>query len=274
MGGDGFPARSPAACGAARTARQRLASVICVLFTLFFVLALTSCAQTEGAGDKAADASGGTAASQSGEAAADDNASSPGAADQSEPGQAPAENAPAQGQDAGGQSGGAPGAEPSISLIGDSVPLGAVTQIEEALPGIDLLVRTDRDLAGPGIELLKQENAEGKLGDIVVLALGTSDLTRENIENAIEVIGPDKQIVFVNAYRGGASYIKEVNAAIAEAAAAHESNFTVADWYGYVESHPDIELAEDNCHLTESSAPDYAGVIKVGVDEAKEKAGA
>jgi hypothetical protein len=257
--------------------------LIRALFALSLILILTSCAQTEGGGDTAADAPGEAAASQSGEAAADREELSTDDADQADQaglGQTPAEEASAAAQDSGAQSAetpGAPktpGAEFSVSLIGDSVPLGAVPQIEEALPGIDLLVRTDRDLAGPGIELLKQENAEGKLGDIVVLALGTSDLARENIENAIEVIGPDRQIVFVNAYRGGASYIKEVNAAIAEAAAAHEDSFTVADWYGYVEAHPDIELAEDNCHLTESSAVDYAAVIKAGVDEATEKANA
>jgi hypothetical protein len=160
-----------------------------------------------------------------------------------------------------------------VSLVGDSVPLGAVAQIEEALPGVKMLVRTDRDLAGPGLELLKQENADGELGDIVVLALGTSNLTAQDIENAIDVIGAERQIVFVNAYRGGASYIKKVNAAIDEVAASHQGSFTVADWYGYVESHQNIKLAEDNCHLTESSAADYASVIKAGVDAARGKIG-
>jgi hypothetical protein len=137
-----------------------------------------------------------------------------------------------------------------------------------------MLVRTDRDLAGPGIELLKEENEAGKLGDIVVLALGTSNLTKANIDAAVEVIGEGRQIVFVNAYRGGAPYIGDVNAAIDEAAAERPDAFTVADWYGYVEAHPDLELAEDNCHLTESSASDYAALIKLAVDEARVKAGA
>ncbi|MDR1495537.1 MAG: hypothetical protein LBS67_01265 [Clostridiales Family XIII bacterium] len=169
---------------------------------------------------------------------------------------------------------GEPDADASVSLIGDSVPLGAVPQIEEALPGAEMLVRTDRDLAGPGIELLKEENEAGKLGDIVVLALGTSNLTKANIDAAVEVIGEGRQIVFVNAYRGGAPYIEGVNAAIDEAAAERPDSFTVADWYGYVEAHPDLELAEDNCHLTESSAKDYAALIKSAVDEARVKADA
>jgi hypothetical protein len=219
-----------------KTKARYVTLVTCLLCA--FALVLSSCAQQPSGGE-----GGGGAA----DVAAD----------------APAETAPAD----------VSAADDSVSLVGDSVPLGAVPQLEAALPGVEMLVRTDRDLAGPGIELLKQEEAEGKLGGIVVLALGTSNLTKEDIDNAIGVIGKARQIVFVNAYRGGASYIEGVNAAIDEAAAEHPDSFTVADWYGYVESHPDLELAEDNCHLTESSAADYAALIKAAVDEAKAKSG-
>jgi predicted small secreted protein len=159
-----------------------------------------------------------------------------------------------------------------VTLIGDSVVLGAVDQIEELFPDIEMLARTDRGLSGEGLELLKQEEAGGKLKDIVVLSLGTNSLEKNDIDNALAVIGTDRQIVFVNAYRGGAEeFIEEINKIIQDAADEHPDTFTVADWYGYVTSHPDIKLAGDKCHLTESSAADYAELIKTGVDEARAK---
>ena len=155
-----------------------------------------------------------------------------------------------------------------VTLIGDSVVLGGVDAVKEAVTGIDIRARNDRQLAGPGLDLLKKEKDEGKLGDIVVLALGTSNLTKDDIENAMEVIGPERQVVLVTAYRGNSDYINKVNNAIEEAAKNYPSNFNIADWYGYIISHPDIKLASDNCHLTKSSAKDYAEVIKSGVEAA------
>jgi hypothetical protein len=158
-----------------------------------------------------------------------------------------------------------------VTLIGDSVVLGGVDAVKDAVPGIDIRARNDRQLAGPGLDMLKQEEADGELGQVVVLALGTNFVTGDDIGKAMDIIGSDRQVVFVNAYRGNADYIGEVNEAISEAAEAHPSNFTIADWYGYVTSHPDIKLASDDCHLTKSSAGDYATVIKSGVDSAAAK---
>jgi hypothetical protein len=159
----------------------------------------------------------------------------------------------------------------TVTLIGDSVVLGGVAAVKEAALGIDIRARTDRKLSGAGLDLLKQEETDGNLGRIVVLALGTNFVTKDDIDNAMAVIGSERQVVFVNAYRGDSDYITEVNAAITEAAQAYPANFTIADWYGYVTSHPEIKLASDKCHLTKSSAADYAAVIKAGVGEAISK---
>lgn len=164
------------------------------------------------------------------------------------------------------------GASAKVTLIGDSVPLGAVSELKADLPGITLLVDTDRTLSGAGLTTLKQESKQGKLGDIVVLALGTNYLVASDIDQAMKVIGSQKQVVFVNCYRNNLPYVPEVNATIA-AAAKKYANFTVCDWYGYVKSHPDLQLADDNCHLTASSAQAYADLIKQSVDSVRAKVG-
>ncbi|MDR1291891.1 MAG: hypothetical protein LBJ91_00640 [Clostridiales Family XIII bacterium] len=158
-----------------------------------------------------------------------------------------------------------------VTLIGDSVVLGGVDAVKRAIPGVDIRARNDRKLDGPGLDMLRREAAGDELGQVVALALGTNFVTKDDIDEAMEIIGPGRQMVFVNAYRAGAAYIDEVNEAISEAAAAHPSNFTIADWYGYVVSHPDVKLASDDCHLTKSSAEDYANVIRAGVDSAVAK---
>jgi hypothetical protein len=179
---------------------------------------------------------------------------------------------PADDPDADAQATEAASTGEDVTLIGDSVVLGAVDQIEELLPDIEMLARTDRGLSGEGLDLLKEEEADGKLKDIVVLSLGTNSLEKEDIDNALSVIGTERQIVFVNAYRGGAEkYIEQINKIIQDAADAHPDTFTVVDWYGYVTDNPDIGLAGDKCHLTESSAKDYADLIVKGIDEARAK---
>ncbi|MDR2714404.1 MAG: hypothetical protein LBB42_02610 [Coriobacteriales bacterium] len=149
-----------------------------------------------------------------------------------------------------------------ITLIGDSVILGGIEEAQEAIPGINILARTDRQLADEGIKVLKDEVINGTLGDIVVLAVGTSFVARDDIDNAMKIIGPGRQVVFVTAYRGNEQYIDGVNAAIQGAAEAYSANAVVADWHAYVLAHPDIKLAADDCHLTETSAVEYANVIK------------
>jgi hypothetical protein len=163
-------------------------------------------------------------------------------------------------------------ADLKITLIGDSVVLGGVDAMKEALPGIDIRAKNSRKLSGQGLDTLKQEKKDGKLGDIVILALGTNNITKDDITKAMDVIGKEKQVVFVNAYRGGSDYIKDVNAAI-DSAADKYSNFTIADWYGHVSSNKDIKLAADQCHLTSSSAKDYAEVVKAAAKKAAAKMG-
>jgi hypothetical protein len=152
-----------------------------------------------------------------------------------------------------------------ITLLGDSVILGGIDEAQDAIPGINILARTDRQLADEGIKVLKEEEANGTLGDIVVLAVGTSFVARDDIDNAMKVIGTDRQVVFVTAHRGAEQYIEGVNTAIQGAAEAYSANAVVADWHAYVLAHPDIKLAADDCHLTKTSAVEYANVIKDGV---------
>jgi hypothetical protein len=157
-----------------------------------------------------------------------------------------------------------------VTLLGDSVPLGAITQLKTQIPGVDLQVRTDRTLSGDGLKILKQEAKSNKLGQVVVIALGTNYLQPADIDNAMQVIGTSRQVVFVNAYQGDTDYIATVNATIA-AAAQKYPNFTVCDWHGYVVAHPSLKLATDNCHLTPSSAVDYATLIKTSVAQVESK---
>jgi hypothetical protein len=223
---------------------------------------MSACAQGDGADAASGSAAGATAEESGGDAGATTGSAADATAERDA-----SDSAIDTGQSSAPSAGGAI----RVTLIGDSVVLGGVDAVKNAVPEIDIRARNDRQLAGPGLDMLKQEEADGELGQIVVLALGTNFVTVDDIDSAMKIIGPDRQVVFVNAYRGAAGYIGEVNDAIAKAAEANASNFTIADWYGYVTSHPDIKLASDDCHLTKSSAEDYANVIKAGVDSAAAK---
>ncbi|MDR1134532.1 MAG: hypothetical protein LBL05_10240 [Synergistaceae bacterium] len=233
---------------------------VCLILALVCVCFASACSQGNGGGSASESATSGSAAGVTA-------------------GGVSSETATAAGQSTAPTDSGQSAAPPApgdirVTLIGDSVVLGAVDAVKAAVPGVDIRARNDRKLAGPGLNMLKREAAGGELGQIVALALGTNFVTRGDIDRAMEVIGPNRQVVFVNAYRANAGYINEVNKTISEAAEAHSSNFTIADWHGYVVSHPGTKLASDGCHLTKSSAVDYAKVIKAGVDRAAAKVAA
>lgn len=60
-----------------------------------------------------------------------------------------------------------------ITAIGDSVMLGAASAIQDEIPGIDVDAREGRQMVA-AIEIAEKLNEEGKLGDTVVIALGTN----------------------------------------------------------------------------------------------------
>ncbi|WP_159500202.1 acyltransferase family protein [Microbacterium sp. 18062] len=152
-----------------------------------------------------------------------------------------------------------------ITAVGDSVMLASAPGLLEHFPGIHVDAAVSRSMyAAPGI--LRDLAAAGQLRPFVVLALGTNGpISPRTLDDVLEVIGPDRQLILVNAY-APRSWTDGVNADLAAFARARPA-VQVADWSDAIAPHLDL-LAGDQIH------PGAAGgrVFAEAVDEAVQRA--
>lgn len=169
-----------------------------------------------------------------------------------------------------GSSGGSPGSSPSgddnatdgsnVTIIGDSITEGSKAQIQAKLPYVDINSVVGRQFS-TGISIAKSMTLRKK----VVFALGTnsSSLSPSQINEAIETIGPDREIYFVTNY-GKADYTN--NNTFLKAAANDNSNVHIIDWAGAVAADPEKYLANDGIHPSSSGRQLFANLIEAAVN--------
>jgi hypothetical protein len=140
----------------------------------------------------------------------------------------------------------------AVTLVGDSLNVGVEPYLDQELSGwrIDA-----HDLVGrattEGIEELRALGA--KLAPVVVVSLGTNDpdgseaVFRERVAEAIELVGPDRCLVWATIVRDG-SPRTGFNDVLLEARSANR-NVRLVDWAAIVADASSL-LAEDLVHGT------------------------
>ncbi len=156
----------------------------------------------------------------------------------------------------------------SVTVIGDSVPLGAVywgdmkNRIANTL-GIswcNVDCRASRQLPA-GVELAKKLKAEGNLGSIVVYATSTNwYFDYEMAKAARDAVGSHRYVIFVTGYNRGYTYPDKSNRAMKELAQKDEKVF-VADWNTFIKSKGGAGISDGRCHLTHQGAGWYVDVL-------------
>jgi hypothetical protein len=139
----------------------------------------------------------------------------------------------------------------ALTLVGDSLNVGTDPWLREELPGweIDAHDQVGRTTA-EGIEVLRERG--GALAPVVVVSLGTNDLDgteadfRELVEEAVEIVGPDRCLVWATVSRGGER--SGFNEVLRDAASAH-GNVRLVEWASLVAENPGL-LEFDQVHGT------------------------
>jgi peptidoglycan/LPS O-acetylase OafA/YrhL len=159
-----------------------------------------------------------------------------------------------------------PVAGSDVSAIGDSVMLASAPALLEELPGIQVDAAVSRSThAGPGI--LQSLASTGQLRKYVVIALGTNGpLSADAMEQMVQIAGPDRQIVLVDAF-APRDWIPGVNADLAAFAAAHPG-VVVAGWSDAIAGRTDL-LAGDQIHPGEVGGRIYADTVAAGIEAAE-----
>jgi hypothetical protein len=156
----------------------------------------------------------------------------------------------------------------SVTLVGDSLNVGIEPELGKLLPGwqIDAHDRVGR--ATPeGIEELR--DLDRRLAPVVVISLGTNDPDgserefRRLVDEAIDVVGPHRCLVWATIVRDGAARTG-FNHGLEEARSEHR-NVRLVDWATLVARSPEL-LAADAVQGTpvgyESRAVETADAIR------------
>ncbi|RED56002.1 acyltransferase family protein [Cohnella lupini] len=145
-----------------------------------------------------------------------------------------------------------------ITAIGDSVMLDIKPYLEEQLPGIVVDGKVGRQF-GEGMELIDQLKSTGKLGDIVIIELGTNGIFTENkLRSLLDSIADLRRVILVNT-RVPRNWQDDVNETLASAAKDYE-NVTLVDWYSFSANH-DEYFAKDGVHIQPIGSKAYAMLI-------------
>ncbi|MDI3317060.1 MAG: acyltransferase family protein [Bacillota bacterium] len=153
-----------------------------------------------------------------------------------------------------------PGKE--VTAIGDSVLLDVAPYLRELLPGAVIDGRVGRQLV-EAPKVVAELRAQGKLGDRVIIELGTNGpFTRDQLAALLDDLRSAKEVVLVNV-RVPRPWERSVNATI-DATARRFPRVRVVDWYGASAGKAEY-FYPDGVHLNPEGARAYAEMLAQAV---------
>lgn len=149
-----------------------------------------------------------------------------------------------------------------VTMIGDSVMLAASQSLYDAFPGAYVDGAVSRHYT-EGLSILQQMEANGTLGDVVVMGFGTNGPSSgagdsELLAKVRDTIGPDRLLIYVLPY-GDRWYMPEAEAELLDEARTHDNVF-IADWCHAARDNWAL-LREDLVHPTPEGSSAYAQAI-------------
>jgi len=146
-----------------------------------------------------------------------------------------------------------------IIALGDSVMLGAKTEIERIVP----CVRVNASVGRQGSDLFKVVQAlssSSQISEILVIHIGTNGYIYEsNLRGILGSIPKDRKVVLINVH-ANRRWTDDNNILIEKMKAAHPE-VTLIDWERESRSHPEY-FVKDGVHLTGSGINAYVRLIK------------
>lgn len=146
----------------------------------------------------------------------------------------------------------------NVTAIGDSVLLDVEPYLLKLLPEAQVHAKVGRQMA-EAYTIVEQLLAERKLGDVVIVELGTNGaFSQKQLDSLIDLIGDQRKILLVNT-RVPRPWEDVVNTALSQAAAAR-SNIMLVDWF-QASKNQDAFFTPDGVHLQPKGAEFYASLL-------------
>ena len=153
-----------------------------------------------------------------------------------------------------------------IVCIGDSVMLGASSALRKELPGCYIDAAVSR-YVGDGVQIAEDLKANGKLGQVVLIHLGTNgpiagyERYEKNTHKLLEALGPDRDIFWVNFYCPDTTWQDTNNAYLSNVICGNHSNVHLINWYNLVHNRPEL-LVSDRIHPSSEGIRLYGELVK------------
>ena len=145
-----------------------------------------------------------------------------------------------------------------VSLIGESVMLGAAPVIQQVMGDVDIDATVGRQ-AGDAIVLLQARKAQQLLAPIVVLQIGNNGIfTDKQFDEVMTILSDSKRVVFINV-KVARKWEAPNNAVIASGVKRY-SNTVLIDWYAASITKPGY-FWDDGIHLRPEGAAAYTELI-------------
>jgi hypothetical protein len=133
-----------------------------------------------------------------------------------------------------------------VTAVGDSVMLDYQAALQADIPGADVEAAVSRQW-DTGEQVLQQLRSEGRLGSVVVVALGTNGpITSADFDAMMSVLAGTSRVVFVNVVVD--QPWQDPNDQVLASGVARYPNTVVADWASLEAQHPDW-VYSDGTHL-------------------------
>ncbi len=155
---------------------------------------------------------------------------------------------------------------PTVTAVGDSVMLGASTDLVNTIPNLDLDAKVGLQVSA-AIQILQTRLDAGRLRQVVVLDIGNNGpMTAGEFDQIMQVVGSERRVIFLN-LRVPRSWEGPNNDVLASGVARYP-NASLLDWHAATVDHPEL-FWDDGIHLRPVGARYYAMLVAHQVDSSQ-----
>lgn len=146
-----------------------------------------------------------------------------------------------------------------ITVIGDSVFLGAAPSFQKLQENVVIDAKISRQVY-QGIDVAKKLSKKDKLGDTILISLGTNgNFNPATGEALIDYLGGERTIYWINVYGKDLDIQKQVNSTIRNLVKKYD-NVHLISWAEEGKKHPDW-FYQDGIHLNTKGQSGFAEFI-------------
>ena len=155
----------------------------------------------------------------------------------------------------------------NITVIGDSVFLGASPEFKKLHKKAVIDAKVSRQVVH-GLDVAKSLDEKNKLGDTIIISLGTNGNFNEKTgQELIDYLGDERTIYWINAYGKDLPVQKEVNKTIAKLVKKND-NVHLIPWADEGANHSDW-FYQDGIHLNSEGQKGFAAYVESQLNAAE-----